>query len=123
MSRSNQFYFSYAKAHREPNRQDFEEGIEDAESLDDWELGWRYNGEKFSLSSNLYYMYYKNQLILTGEIGDTGRPIRSSSGTSYRAGLELDAAYQFSPKFTWMANATFSTNQNKDFVTEWDGEL
>lgn len=122
-SKANQFYLSYAKAHREPNRQDFEENIEDAESLDDWELGWRYNGERFSLSSNLYYMSYKNQLILTGDLDDTGRPVRTSSGNSYRAGLELDAAYQFSPKFAWMANATFSSNKNKDFVTEWDGEL
>lgn len=122
-SKSNQLYFSYAKAHREPNRQDFEENIEDAESLDDWELGWRYNGDKFSLSSNLYYMFYRNQLILTGDLDDVGRPLRTSSGKSYRAGLELDAAYQFSTKFVWMANATFSTNKNKDFVTEWDGEL
>lgn len=123
MSNANQLYFSYAKAHREPNRQDFEEDIETAEALDDFELGWRYNGEKFTLSSNLYYMYYKNQLVLTGDLDDVGRPVRMSSGKSYRAGLELDAAYQFSSKFAWMANATFSTNKNKDFVTEWDGEL
>ena len=37
-------------------------------------------------------MFYKNQLILT-EISDTGRPVRMNSGKSYRAGLELDAAY------------------------------
>src|SRR5699024_3754522 len=123
MSKANQLYFSYAKAHREPNRQDFEEDIETAEALDDFELGWRYNGEKFTLSSNLYYMYYKNQLVLTGDLDDVGRPVRMSSGKSYRAGLELDAAYQFSSKFAWMANATFSTNKNKDFVMEWNGEL
>lgn len=123
ISKANQLYFSYAKAHREPNRQDFEEDINTAEALDDWELGWRFNSEKFTLSSNLYYMFYKNQLILTGDLDDMGRPIRTSSGESYRAGLELDAAYQFSSKFTWMANATFSSNKNKDFVTEWDDEL
>src|SRR5690625_7500438 len=41
MSKADQLYFSYAKAHREQNRQDFEEGIEDAESLADRELWWR----------------------------------------------------------------------------------
>lgn len=123
LSPASQFYASYAKAHREPNRQDFEEEIEEAESLDDWELGWRYKSNKFILNTNLYYMYYRNQLILTGELDDVGRPIRTSSGKSFRTGLEVDASWQLHPKFSWMANTTFSVNKNKDFVMDWDGEL
>lgn len=122
-SQANQLYLSYAKAHREPNRQDFEENIETAEALDDWELGWRYASEKFKLNTNVYYMNYRNQLVLTGDLDDVGRPMRTTSGESYRAGLEVDAELQLSPKFTWMANATFSANKNKDFVMNWDGEL
>ncbi len=123
LSDANQFYVSYAKAHREPNRQDFEEDIETAEALDDWELGWRYSTEKFKLSSNVYYMYYRNQLVLTGELDDVGRPIRTNSGKSYRTGVELDAELMIHPKLTWFANTTLSINKNKDFVTNWDGEL
>lgn len=120
---ANQFYISYAKAHREPNRQDFEEDIDTAEALDDWELGWRYATDAFKLNTNIYYMNYRNQLVLTGDLDDVGRPMRTSSGKSFRAGLEVDAEWQVSAKFAWMANATFSTNKNKDFVSNWDGEL
>ena len=42
VDRSNQLYFSYGRAQREPRRQDFERGITTAEVLDDFELGWRY---------------------------------------------------------------------------------
>ena len=34
-------YFSYAKAQREPNRTDYENGTPKPEKLDDFELGWR----------------------------------------------------------------------------------
>lgn len=123
ISPANQLYASYAKAHREPNRQDFEEGIQTAESLDDWELGWRFQSDKFTLNTNLYYMFYRNQLVLTGELDDVGRAIRTSSGKSYRAGIEIDAEWRIYPQLTWMANTTLSKNKNKDFVMDWDGVL
>lgn len=123
LSPENQFYVSYAKAHREPNRQDFEEDINTAEELDDIELGWRFQKNNFALSSNLYYMYYQNQLVLTGELDNSGRPVRMSSGKSYRLGLELDMNWRLHKNFSWMANATLSTNKHKDFVMDWDGEL
>ena len=43
------------------------------ESLDDFELGWHYNANKFRLKTNLYYMNYKDQLVLTGNIDDVSR--------------------------------------------------
>ena len=117
------FYISYARANREPRRSDFENGITKAEKLNDYELGWRHDSDKFVLNSNLYYMQYKDQLVLTGEIDDVGAPIRTTSGKSYRIGLELESSIQLSDKLIIRPNLAISSNKNQDFIASRDGEL
>jgi iron complex outermembrane receptor protein len=123
LNTSNQFYFSYGRAHREPRRSDFEQGIFTAEKLDDFELGWRTTSEAIKVNTNLFYMDYKDQLVLTGAIDDVGAPIRATSGESYRLGLEVDAEFQILNGLKLLPNAAFSTNKNVDFVTSRDGSL
>jgi len=113
-------YFSYARANREPNRTDYEGGNVKPEKLNDYELGWRFNTEKFQLNSNVYYMAYKDQLILTGRLDDVGNPIRSNTDKSYRLGFEFDATIALSEKFTLRPNFTLSSNKNLDLAV--DGE-
>lgn len=120
---NNSFYLSYAKANREPNRNDFENGIFTSEKLNDFELGWRIKNESIKINSNIYYMFYKDQLVLTGAIDDTGSPIRATSGKSYRLGLEIDAQIKFADKFSIQPNIAISSNKNVDFLTSWNGEL
>ncbi|MCF6131599.1 TonB-dependent receptor [Flavobacterium wongokense] len=110
----NTLYFSYAKANREPNRTDYEGGNATSEKLDDFELGWRYVSEKIKVNTNIYYMAYKDQLILTGNLDDVGNPIRSNSEKSYRLGLEVDATFALSKQFIIRPNFTLSQNKNVD---------
>ena len=119
----NNLYFSYARANREPNRTDYENGDPKPESLNDFELGWRMNRSKVVLNTNLYYMKYKDQLVLTGELDDVGAPIRANVGDSYRLGLEVDANIFISKHFTIQPNLALSTNKNLDINVVWDGEL
>jgi len=119
----NNLYFSYARANREPNRTDYENGNPKPESLNDYELGWRINKEKVNISSNLYYMRYKDQLVLTGELDDVGAPIRANVGDSYRLGLEIDANIFISKHFNIQPNLALSSNKNLDINVSWDGEL
>ncbi|MCL9808196.1 TonB-dependent receptor [Flavobacterium luminosum] len=114
-------YFSYAKAHREPNRTDYENGNPRPEKLDDFELGWRLSSERVKLNINSYYMLYKDQLVLTGELDDVGSPIRKNSGKSYRLGLEADAKIMLSKKFLLAPNVSISENRNKDFYNDASG--
>jgi len=116
----NTLYFSYARANREPNRTDYEGGNVKPEKLNDFELGWRFNSEKFQLNSNVYYMGYKDQLILTGRLDDVGNPIRANTEKSYRLGFEFDATIALSEKFTLRPNFTISSNKNVDLAV--DGE-
>ena len=110
----NTFYFSYAKANREPNRTDYEGGNVKSEKLDDFELGWRFVSEKAKINTNIYYMAYKDQLILTGNLDDVGNPIRSNSEKSYRLGLEVDATLALTKQFIIRPNFTLSQNRNID---------
>lgn len=121
-SKSN-FYFSYAKANREPNRNDYESGNPRPEKLDDFELGWRYSTDKTKLNVNGYFMKYKDQLVLTGELNDVGAPVRANSGDSYRLGLEIDATLKLTDKWFLQPNVTISQNKNQDFVFQRDGVL
>ena len=120
---NNNLYFSYAKAHREPNRTDYENGTPKPEKLNDFELGWRYNTEKIKLNLNGYYMAYRDQLVLTGKLDDVGSPIRENSGDSYRLGIEADAKIALSPKWTVAPNISISESLNKDFYTDASGTL
>jgi len=118
IDQKNTLYFSYARANREPNRTDYEGGNVKPEKLNDYELGWRFNSEKFQLSSNFYYMGYKDQLILTGTLDDVGNPIRSNTDNSYRLGFEVDATIKLSDKFILRPNFTLSSNKNVDLDVE-----
>ncbi len=121
VDQSNNFYLSYAVANREPNRNDYENGNPKSEKLNDFELGWRFITSDVQVNTNLYYMNYKDQLVLTGELNDVGAPLRANVGNSYRFGLEIDANIAFGDKFTLSPNLALSSNKNKDFVFQRDG--
>ncbi|CAM4299803.1 TonB-dependent receptor [Zobellia roscoffensis] len=123
LNRNNNFYFSYAVANREPNRNDYESGNPKSEKLNDFELGWRYVSNAFQLNANAYYMRYKDQLVLTGGLNDVGAPLRENVGDSYRAGIELDANIILGEKWQIQPNIAISSNKNLDFYFERDGEL
>ena len=124
INQNNKIYFSLSKAHREPTRSDFENNINiQPEELIDYELGWKYNAEKFFFNSNLYYMGYKNQLVLTGALDDVGSPIRENSGKSYRMGIELESVYKATNKLNISANISLSENKNVDYKTNYNGVI
>jgi iron complex outermembrane receptor protein len=116
-------YASVAVANKEPNRDDFEASatqLPRPERLTDVEAGYEMNAQKWSASANLYYMMYKDQLILTGKINDVGAYTRINVPESYRAGIELQAAVRPVYWFTFSANATWSKNKITDFTEYQD---
>ena len=114
---NNSIYLSYARANREPTRVDFETGEPEPESLNDFELGWRYVSSDFQINTNIYLLDFENQLVLTGELDNVGFPIRTNSGQSYRFGLEIDASLQLN-KFIVRPNLALSSNKNQDFLVD-----
>ncbi len=116
INQKNSLYFSYAKARREPNRTDYENGKPKPEELDDYELGWRFKNTFAQININGFYMAYKDQLVLTGALDNVGNPIRKNSGNSYRLGFELDAALKLNSKWNISPNITICESKNIDFI-------
>lgn len=114
------WYASYAVANREPTRSDFTDNpiteVPRPERLNNVEAGVRAKAGGFSYNANFYYMGYKDQLILTGQINDVGAYIRENVASSYRAGIELDGAYQLSSAWTLGGNLTISQNKIREFT-------
>ena len=121
---NNDLYVSYARANREPNRNDFESDPNvRPEQLNDFELGWRHKKGNLSFNVNSYLMLYNEQLVLSGELNDVGAPLRTNSGESYRLGLEIEAVVPVTSQLTLQPNLAISSNKNRETVRSFDGEL
>jgi iron complex outermembrane recepter protein len=119
-------YASYAVGQKEPNRDDFEAGTTfqpDPEILQDVELGLERKGNGYSFSANFYYMFYKDQLVLSGQINDVGAYTRVNAASSFRRGVELQGTKRFT---NWLqASANIALSQNRisrfiEFIDDYD---
>ncbi len=118
-------YVSYGIGHKEPVRNNFMQQIANPdradviarpERLNDLEAGYKFQSQCFSAGANVYWMGYKDQLVLTGELNAIGEALTKNLDKSYRLGLELEAAWKPIDWFRWDANATVSRNRVKDMV-------
>ncbi|CAM3475839.1 TonB-dependent receptor [Pontibacter korlensis] len=123
-----QLYASFAVGNREPVRDDFTESTPTSrpkhETLRNVEAGYRGLfgvGELFGqtlaadVEANLYYMNYKNQLVLTGQINDVGAYTRTNIDKSYRQGIELAGALRLGTRASLRSNIAYSQNRIKGF--------
>jgi iron complex outermembrane receptor protein len=114
-----QAYLSYSVASKEPNRDDFEAGINQLpvpEVLHDIEIGIEKKNSIWSYGVTGYYMYYHNQLVLTGKINDVGSYTRTNTPSSYRLGIELQGKLKITKWLNAEANLAFSKNKIKNFT-------
>lgn len=111
-------FASYSLASKEPNRDDFEAGKNQQprpEKLKDLEIGVENGGHHSSWSATLYYMQYRDQLVLTGKINDVGAYTRTNIPRSYRLGLELQGSQRVGSQLRLTGNLTLSQNKVMDF--------
>ncbi len=122
------FYLSFGTANREPNRSALTDANPNrpapgAETLYNAEAGYKFSSKLVSLNANLYYMHYKDQLVLTGKINDVGDPVMENVDRSFRSGLELSASALLMKNLRWDANTTFSINRIigfTEYIDDWD---
>ena len=113
-------YASFSVGNKEPSRNDFIDNPANKqpkhETLFDYEGGVEYVNKKIMIQGNFYYMDYKNQLIVTGELNDVGSNIRANVDKSYRAGVELVTSFLISKKVKLNMNTTYSQNKISSFT-------
>jgi iron complex outermembrane receptor protein len=116
-------YGSYSISNKEPNRDDFEASQQQQpkpEHLEDLEAGIEDKGNKESWAVNLYYMKYKDQLVLTGKINDVGAYTRNNIPDSYRLGVELQGSVTILPFLKASGNFTLSKNKILNYTEYLD---
>ena len=120
-------YASFGISQREPARDDFTDAdpgkTPKPEKLFDYEAGYEFHSSGFLVRGNLYYMYYRDQLILTGEINDVGATILTNVPKSYRQGIEFETGIRILNNLNWNENITISRNIIPVFVDltdNWD---
>lgn len=124
-SGKSRFFASASVGRKEPGRADVKESIKAGkadlikpERLLDFEAGYSYIDKNIAISANLYLMEYKDQLVPTGRLSETGYIIKENVPVSYRRGVEFMAAW--SP-FSFMkleGNLSLSINKINNY-THW----
>ena len=117
-------YASVGVGHREPNRNDYTQSTPasrpQAEQLIDYEAGYKVQRTNLAFTANVYYMNYRNQLVLSGQLNDVGAANRVNVPVSYRTGVELEAGARLAKQLRWNVNVTFSQNKINNFTEYLD---
>lgn len=121
------YYISAAVANKEPNRRDYVDAPPSdqplPERLYNVEMGFEKRYSDLLLKANLYGMYYRDQLVLNGEINDVGAYTRVNVDKSYRAGVEVASIWQVINSLSVYGNLTLSDNRilnYENYVDVWD---
>lgn len=114
-------FVSVAVAHREPARANYKDAAGDPEAtpqrerLTDFEAGYSFSTLHTAIGLNLFYMSYRDQLVPTGRVSNTGRPVMTNVPESFRAGAELSASWRPSSLMQMTINATLNRSRIKEF--------
>jgi iron complex outermembrane recepter protein len=115
-------WISLSVANREPTRNDYKEAAGDPsatprpETLYDLEAGYTVRSGKNTFAANLYGMFYRDQLVPTGELSNVGYSIMTNVDRSYRTGVEISASFKLTDHLSWNSNITLSSNKILNFT-------
>jgi iron complex outermembrane receptor protein len=122
-------YFSLGRVGREPTRNDIFMGNDNlmldennqlalgtvtTEYVTDYELGYRFNKEKIKLEFNVFYMDFKDEIVLNGNFGPNGLALTNKVDKSYRLGAEISFNYQMNEHWNLKNNSSFVYSRIKE---------
>ncbi len=127
LKEGNRIFASFGVASKEPTRDEYVESSQssrpDPETLYNIETGYRGDFGNFFIGTYGYAMFYKDQLVVTGQINDVGGVVRENVPNSSRLGIEVEGGVSITPELSWAANATFSRNKIEnytEFIDDYD---
>jgi len=113
-------YYGIGKTNREPTRNDLFGGMDNftspvntilpEEALNN-EFGWKYKSDYFTANANLYYMDFKNEIVLNGKVGPNSIVLHQNAAESYRSGVEIDLDYKATTHWQFLTSNSFSFNR------------
>lgn len=120
ITQKTKLYAKYSQVNREPTRSDMFGGNESfvgeintitPEIANDFEFGVDIRGGKVTANINLYYMWFKNELILNGELGENGLPCHENADESSRSGFEATINWNICNNVYFDFNGSYAHNQ------------
>ncbi|GAB2663082.1 hypothetical protein GCM10027036_16160 [Flavihumibacter cheonanensis] len=126
---STTWYYSMGYSGREPTRNDMFGGNDDLladstgkallfntdpEYVFDQELGMRVAKKNWKLDINLYFMRFKNEIVLDGKFGPNGLALTNNVENSFRTGLEWSFSYRVSRCLQLVNNASVNYSRIKE---------
>jgi len=119
-------YASIGSAGREPGRLDMLQGEDNPtiaydleavrpERVVDVEGGAEFVRPGLSARATIYFMEFRDEIALTGELSETGLPTRRNVDESFRRGLELDVRWE--PTSTLRLAGTSNVNLSR--ISQW----
>ena len=131
LSSSSSLFTSAGVSTREPTRNDLFQGEDNAsfahdlhavrpERVVDIEAGWDEHRGPLTVSANVYAMEFRHEIASTGELSAIGLLLRRNVDRSYRRGIELEYAWQATPKLRLRGNASLSHNRIQAWTQFYD---
>ena len=93
------------------NTYNFDEPLVKPETMNDIEIGSSFKNNILTLSANLFYMIFDNEIVKNGKLDRFGQPITGNVESTIHQGIELSANVQIFSELEIFANATFSKNE------------
>ena len=128
-------YFSFARVSREPRLKEYYDAAESSggalpqfelnpdgiynfdkplvkpETMNDFELGAELNKENYSITLNLFYMLFNDEIVKDGQVDRFGQPTTGNVDRTVHLGVELSAIVKLlNNHIEIFGNATFSRN-------------
>ncbi|NWG27805.1 MAG: TonB-dependent receptor [Ignavibacteriaceae bacterium] len=128
-------YLSFARVTREPRLKDYYDAAESSggalpqfelnadgsfnfekplvkpETMNNFELGSELQLNNLSVSLNLFYMLFKDEIVKNGKLDRFGQPITGNAETTRHAGVEVYAQIKPLQALEIFFNATYSQNK------------
>lgn len=88
----------------------FNEPLVEPEKMNDIELGTTYNKENLSLSLNLFYMLFDDEIVKSGQLDRFGQPITGNIDETVHTGIEFSGTIRFNNYVELTLNGSYGKN-------------
>lgn len=89
---------------------DFNKPLVEPETMNDFELGTSIHSKDYSLTLNMFYMLFNNEIVKKGKLDRFGQPVTGNVNKTTHKGIELSAVLRPIDNIEVFVNATYSKN-------------
>lgn len=89
---------------------DFSKPLVIPETMNSFELGTGYNTRYLSLSANVFYMLFSDEIVKNGQVDRFGQPITGNMDKTVHTGIEFSGTIKLTNNFDFTLTGSYSKN-------------